>query len=199
MKPSYEWSAGSTWSRRSGARTIRPQSPITTLGTAASVSTSAVTGPRIPLGASSLRNSAMPSAIGVAITSALIEVITFQMIRMTSTSEPNAASPATPCRMKSPRRTRRPPKGRRAASVLTSREVTNARDSLLLRADLVDLLLVERHDRLGQRLEDERRAVLLTRRDRPGQELLDVRGVRTRALLHVDVRVGADRVGVLVL
>ena len=74
MKPSDEWRAGSTWSRRIGARTRSPQSPITTLGIAASVSTSAVTGPRIPRGASSLRKSAMPSAIGVAMTSAATEV-----------------------------------------------------------------------------------------------------------------------------
>ena len=45
-----------------------------TLGIAASVSTSAVTGPRIQRGASSLRKSAIPSASGVASISAPIEV-----------------------------------------------------------------------------------------------------------------------------
>ena len=45
MKPSAEWRAGSTWSRRTGASTRIPQRPMTTLGIAASVSTSAVDGP----------------------------------------------------------------------------------------------------------------------------------------------------------
>ena len=45
MKPNAEWRAGSTWSRSTGPSTKIPQSPITTLGIAASVSTSAVTGP----------------------------------------------------------------------------------------------------------------------------------------------------------
>src|SRR3954447_10581093 len=235
MKPSVEWRAGSTWSRRIGARTRSPQSPITTLGIAASVSTRAVTGPRIPRGASSLRKSAMPSAIGVARISAEIEVttvpnrklpapncrrtgsqatsqtklspkveiesrapsITFQTIRPTSTRAPRAAIPALPCSRRSPRRARRPGKGRRAASVLTSREVTTAR-ALPLRVDLPDLLLVERHDRLRKRLEHDRRPVLLALRDRPPEELLDVGGVG-RVLLHVHVRVGADRVRIRVL
>src|SRR6266566_5317408 len=231
MNPSAEWRAGSTWSRRSGARTRSPQSPITTLGIAASVSTSAVTGPRIPGGASSLRKSATPSAMGVAMSNALNEVTTvpkrklpapnwpctgsqatcqtklspkveiesrapwtiFQTIRTTSTSEPSAAIPATPCRSRSPRRTRRPSKGRRDALLVASRELTIARCDSLLRVDLLDLLLVERHDCLCNRFEDERRPVLLALRDRPAQQLLDVGGVRSRRLLHVSVGVGADR------
>src|SRR5438067_3873857 len=100
----------------------------------------------------------------------------FQAIRTTSTSEPSAAIPATPCRRRSPRRTRRPVRGRRATSVVTSSEVTIARDSPLL-PDLLDLLLVERHDRLGERLEDERRPEALPLRDGPVQKLLDVGGV----------------------
>ena len=48
---------------------------MTTLGIAASVSTSAVTGPRSPRGASSVRKSAMPIASGVAMSSAQNEVI----------------------------------------------------------------------------------------------------------------------------
>ena len=55
MNPSALCSAGSTWSRSTGPSTRMPQSPITTLGIAASVSTSAVTGPRSKRGASSVR------------------------------------------------------------------------------------------------------------------------------------------------
>ncbi len=55
MNPRVSWSAGSTWSRSTGPRTRMPQSPMTTLGTAASVSTIAVTGPRRRRGASSVR------------------------------------------------------------------------------------------------------------------------------------------------
>ena len=47
-----------------------PQRPMMTLGTAASVSTSAVTGPRSQRGESSVRKSAIPSASGVAMSSA---------------------------------------------------------------------------------------------------------------------------------
>jgi hypothetical protein len=54
----------------------------------------------------------------------------FQAISPTSTSAPSAAIPAMPCRRRSPRRTRRPVKGRRATSVVASREVTIERDSL---------------------------------------------------------------------
>src|SRR5262252_9901253 len=111
------------------------------------------------------------------------------MISPTSTSAPKAAMPAAPWSRRSPRRARRPGKGRRVASVLTSREVTIARDSLL-GVDLLKLLLVERHDRLGKRLEHDRRTQLLSLRDRPLHHLLDVGCVR-RLLLHVHVRVGA--------
>ncbi len=52
-----------------------PQRPMTTLGTAASVSTSAVTGARRPRGASSLRKSAIPIASGAARRSAKNDVI----------------------------------------------------------------------------------------------------------------------------
>jgi hypothetical protein len=74
MNPSAEWSAGITSERSTGPSTMIPQSPITTLGIAASVSTSAVTGPRIQRGASSVRKSAMPIASGVARSKAPSEV-----------------------------------------------------------------------------------------------------------------------------
>ncbi len=52
-----------------------PQRPSTTLGIAASVSTSAVTGPLRKFGESSVRNSAIPIASGAARMSAPSEVI----------------------------------------------------------------------------------------------------------------------------
>ena len=52
-----------------------PQRPSTTLGIAASVSTSEPTIPRTPRGASSLRYSAIAIASGVAITSAINDEI----------------------------------------------------------------------------------------------------------------------------
>ena len=52
-----------------------PQSPITTLGTAASVSTRAATGPRKNRGASSVRYNAIPIASGAASSSARSDVI----------------------------------------------------------------------------------------------------------------------------
>ena len=76
MKPSALWSAGSTWSRSIGPSTRIPHRPMTTLGIAASVSTSAVTGPRSQRGASSVRKSAIAMASGVAIASAASDVTT---------------------------------------------------------------------------------------------------------------------------
>ena len=52
-----------------------PHRPITTLGIAASVSTSAVTGARTTRGASSVRKSATPIASGAASRSAKSDVI----------------------------------------------------------------------------------------------------------------------------
>jgi hypothetical protein len=55
IHPSASWSHGSMWWESCGPRTRIPHRPITTLGTAASISTSAVTGPRRKRGASSVR------------------------------------------------------------------------------------------------------------------------------------------------
>ena len=74
MKPSVSCSHGSRWFAANGPSTRIPQSPSTTLGTAASVSTSAPTMPPTPRGASSLRKSAIAIASGTAITSAISEV-----------------------------------------------------------------------------------------------------------------------------
>ena len=57
-----------------GPITRMPQSPRTTLGTDASISTSAPTGPRSQGGASSVRKSAIAIEIGPAIRSAKSEV-----------------------------------------------------------------------------------------------------------------------------
>ena len=74
MKPRVLWSHGSTWSARNGPSTRMPQSPRTTVGIAASISTNEPTTSRIPLGASSLRKSAIAMARGVAISRAMSEV-----------------------------------------------------------------------------------------------------------------------------
>ena len=59
-----------------------PHRPMTTLGTAASVSTSAVTGAWTTRGASSVRKSATPSASGVAIKSAKNDVMTVPKMKL---------------------------------------------------------------------------------------------------------------------
>ena len=64
MKPSVSCSHGSRWLATNGPSTRIPQSPSTTLGIAASVSTSAPTMPPTPRGASSLRKSAIAIASG---------------------------------------------------------------------------------------------------------------------------------------
>jgi hypothetical protein len=68
--------------RSAGPRTRMPHSPITTLGTAASVSTSAVTGAWIQRGASSVRKRATPRASGVAISSAKNDVMTVPKMKL---------------------------------------------------------------------------------------------------------------------
>ncbi len=73
-KPNERCSHGSTWFARKGPSTRIPQRPSTTLGMAASVSTSDPTTSRTLRGASSLRKSAIPSASGVAMISAIAEV-----------------------------------------------------------------------------------------------------------------------------
>ena len=54
-KPNVEWSQGSMWRWTNGASTITPQNPSTTLGIAASISTSGPTIARTALGASIAR------------------------------------------------------------------------------------------------------------------------------------------------
>ncbi len=65
---------GITSSRSSGISTKMPQSPYTTLGIAARRSTRNATGWRSHRGANSERKIATPSASGVAMTSAMIDV-----------------------------------------------------------------------------------------------------------------------------
>ena len=69
-----------------------PQRPMTTLGTAASVSTSAVTGARMKCGASSLRKSAIPIASGVASRSAKNDVMTVPKMKLPA---PKSSWPTT--------------------------------------------------------------------------------------------------------
>src|SRR5258706_2919390 len=165
-----------------------PQSPITTLGIAASVSTREVTGARSTRGASSVRKSAQPIASGAASARAKSDVIavpkrklaapktagpttgfqatwvtkcrpnfaiaglapstTFQAIKRTSTVAPAAAAPATSCSKRSPKRARRPVRGRRATS-----GVSSAEDIRSLALDLGDRLLCDDEDRLRDRHE----------------------------------------------
>ena len=65
-QPRVPWIAGPSVPVMKGPRTRMPQSPSTTLGIAASNSTSGATAARIHRGASSLRKSAIASEIGVA-------------------------------------------------------------------------------------------------------------------------------------
>ena len=76
IHPSPECSHGSMCVRSAGPSTRMPHSPTRTLGTAASVSTSAVTGAWTTRGASSERKSATPIASGVATRSAKNDVMT---------------------------------------------------------------------------------------------------------------------------
>ena len=85
--PNVRFRNGSTWSATTGPMTRMPQSPMTTLGTAASISTSAPTGPRSQRGASSVRKSAIAIESGPAIRSAPIDV--------TAVPKRNAAAPNT--------------------------------------------------------------------------------------------------------
>ncbi len=55
VQPSASFSHGPNWSCTTGPRMMMPHSPSTTLGMAASISTSEPTTPRTPPGASSLR------------------------------------------------------------------------------------------------------------------------------------------------
>src|ERR1700730_6032397 len=212
-----------------------PQSPMTTLGIAASVSIKEVTGARSARGASSLRNRAAPIASGVARASAQNDVMavpnrklaapkasrpttgfhtacvmkcrpylaiagrapstTFHAIKKTSTVAAAAASPAMSCRSKSPKRTRRPVKGRRVAS-----GVSSAEDTRSLALDLLDRLLCDDEDTLRNRDEPEGRRVfaLLSVRHSPEEELLQV-GRLARLERHDHVGVRRDRIGERIL
>ena len=74
IQPNHEWSHGSRWSRTKGPSTKIPQSPRTTLGTAASISISEPITPRTAGGASSVRKSAIAIASGPAISTAANDV-----------------------------------------------------------------------------------------------------------------------------
>src|SRR6059058_3108655 len=88
-----------------------------------------------------------------------------QAIRPTRTVAPIAATPATPWRRRSPRRARRPVKGRRATSAVLRGLTIGSGDSLLL--DLLDRLLVILHDCCRDRVEEQLRPVRLALRDPP--------------------------------
>jgi hypothetical protein len=85
-KPKALASAGSTCRATHGAITRIPQRPTTTLGTAASISISVPTGPRIARGASSERKSPIAIESGVARITAANEVIS---VPRTNWSAPN--------------------------------------------------------------------------------------------------------------
>src|SRR4029077_5730469 len=110
----------------------------------------------------------------------------------TRTVVPAAAAPATTWSETSPKRTRRPVKGRRVPSVRSS-EV-----SRLLRVDLLDRLLGDDEHGLRDRSEQKLRPVGLALRDRPEEELLQV-GRLARLLGDDHVREGRDRIRVEVL
>ena len=74
IQPRTELSAGSSVLRRNGARTMIPHSPSTTLGIAASSSTSGPNTAARRRGASRLRNRPMAMPIGIASASAITEV-----------------------------------------------------------------------------------------------------------------------------
>src|ERR1700746_539183 len=116
----------------------------------------------------------------------------FQTIRPTRTVAPSAAPPASVWSTRSPKRTRRPVKGRRAGSAEMS-----AADTESLAVDLRDRLLVDDEHRLRQRDEAEFRRVRagLAVRDCPEEELLQV-GSLARLQRHDDVRERRDRVRV---
>src|SRR5215468_8261594 len=117
------------------------------------------------------------------------------MIRTTMTTAPSAASPATTCRMRSPKCVRRPVKGRRTVLAVVS---TVLMPSVLL-LDLLHSLLSRLDDELGQRGEDlaaNRR--LLRGSDRPTDEGPKQRCLRG-ALRDDDVREGRHHPRVPVL
>src|SRR5207247_6281213 len=79
---------------------------------------------------------------------------TFQVMRTMSAVAAAAAAPATSCRARSPKRTRRPVKGRRAAS-----GVSSAEDTRPLALDLRDRLLRAPEARLTERRAQQPRPV----------------------------------------
>src|SRR2546427_11961609 len=66
VQPNAEFNQGPNWSWTTGPSTRMPQSPGTTLGIAASISTSEPTTPRTPRGASSLREMPIATDTGAA-------------------------------------------------------------------------------------------------------------------------------------
>jgi hypothetical protein len=91
---------GSMSERMNGPRTRMPQSPTTTLGTAASISTSEAIGGRIAGGASSVRKSPIATASGAASSIAPKDVTSVPMMKFRA---PYASWPMTgfqtPCQM----------------------------------------------------------------------------------------------------
>jgi hypothetical protein len=84
-------SAGAASSRMIGPRTMIPQSPISTLGMPASVSTMAPTGERSDFGARSARKRPIAIPIGAAISSASSEVIAVPQMKSRAPYWPETA------------------------------------------------------------------------------------------------------------
>src|SRR5437868_3814224 len=122
---------------------------------------------------------------------------TLYAIRPSRTTAPAAAVPATPCRRTSPRRARRPAKGRRAVSLVASKVLTSRRDSLLV--ELPEGLVRGLDHRARHRREDVRLdRVLRVGAQRELDERLDLGRLRARGRNdHVGER--RHRPGVLVL
>ena len=207
-----------------------PQRPMTTLGIAASVSTSAVTGPaqeprrelgqierdrdrerrrdrereeRRDRGAEEEAAGAVELAAEHRVpgdrarrrrgrsarSPACAPSTSFHVIRPTRTVAPAAAAPATTWSTRSPKRTRRPEKGRR---VDIGGEL-GGRHPPRLALDLLDRLLGDDEHRLRDRLEEQLRPEGLPLRDRPEEELPQV-GCLRRLRRHDHVGVGRDRI-----
>ena len=93
IQPAVPWIAGPSVPVMKGPSTRIPQSPRTTLGMAASSSMSGATTWRIHRGASSLRNSAIASEIGVARSSAPNDVT---MVPKMNDLAPKSVLPLSP-------------------------------------------------------------------------------------------------------
>src|ERR1700730_5929401 len=111
-------------------------------------------------------------------------------MRPTSAVEAAAAAPATTWSDTSPKRNRRPEKGRRLTSGVSSAEDTGS-----LAVDLLDRLLRDDEDRLRDRLEEQLRPVRLSLCHGPEQEFPQVCCLG-RGGGNDHVGIGRDRIGV---